>query len=167
LGTGRFVTFDCHHQLPLLASDETALIFLRELQVAKTKYALKLFAFVIMPEHVHLVVHPQKKIELGRVIGELKSLSGRRISDHLRSVNSPLLESLEVLRNRTSKLAIWLRRCYDHNCRTQETVLEKINYVHNNPVKAGLVDDPEEWPWSSYRWYQGKENKVIEIDTLF
>ena len=56
--------------------------------------------------------------------------------------------------------------CYDHNCRTLETVLEKINYCHNNPVRAGLVGDPGDWKWSSYGWYQGDIDVPIIMDKI-
>ncbi len=58
------------------------------------------------------------------------------------------------------------RRGYDHNCRARDTVLEKINYCHNNPVKRGLVSEPGEWRWSSYNWYAGVTDGPIEMDGI-
>ncbi len=70
----------------------------------------------------------------------------------------------QVRRNAKSRFVFWQRRCYDHNCRTVEAVREKIKYCHMNPVKAGLVNDPLDWPWSSYRHYVGRDDAVLEID---
>ena len=58
----------------------------------------------------------------------------------------------------------WQKRCYDHDCRTEETVKEKINSCHKNPVNRGLVNSMEDWIYSSYRWYQGMDNIVFEIN---
>jgi len=64
------------------------------------------------------------------------------------------------------KYALWQRRCYDHNCRTPETVVEKINYCHYNPVVRGLVNSPGEWIWSGYNWYQVNRNVPIKMDGI-
>jgi putative transposase len=69
-----------------------------------------------------------------------------------------------ILQRPDGSPAVWQRRCYDHNCRTPEIVVEKLKYCHDNPVKRGLVNHPEDWPWSSYNWYQGRRDGIFEID---
>lgn len=165
-GTVRFVTFSCHQRLPILGNDTSALIVLRELDSARRKHGFKLFAYVIMPEHVHIVLLPTEKAKLGMIIGELKSLSARVLALQLEGVRSPLLPYLSARRDNRATHTIWLPRCHDHNCRNQETVLEKINYCHFNPVKRKLSDKPEGWKWSSYKWYTGVGDVVIELDTI-
>jgi len=64
------------------------------------------------------------------------------------------------------KYQIFERRCYDHNCRTVEIVKEKILYCHKNPVTRGLVTSPEDWEWSSYRWYQGERDVPLAMDEV-
>jgi len=113
-----------------------------------------------MPEHVHLVLYPRKTIAIGKVIGELKSKSAREMLLLLRRDNSTLLSKLTV----EEKTSFWQKRCYDHNCRTPETVLEKINYCHKNPVIRGLVGEPKDWKWSSCRWYEGMDDIVVDIE---
>ena len=165
-GTVRFLTFSCHRRLPVLSSDTCAHLVLSELDAARNKHGFKLFGFMIMPEHVHLVIYPADGTKLGLVVGEVKSRSARAISSHLQGIKSPLLEGLSATRGNRSSYTIWLPRFYDHNCRNQETVIEKINYCHFNPVKRGLVSRPEDWKWSSYRSYQGATDTVLELDAI-
>ena len=75
-----------------------------------------------------------------------------------------LLPQLQVVRDGIPKRSVWNRRCYDHNCRDRDSVIEKINYCHNNPVKRGPVSEPGQWEWSSYRWYMGCRDVPLAID---
>lgn len=166
LGTARFITLSCHNYLNLFEDDKVKMIFLDCLSQIKHKYSLKLFGYVIMLNHVHLVVYPEKPVKIGRVIGELKSQSARHILNYFREIKSYVLEDLKVLRNGIERIAFWHRRCYDHNCRGMDSVIEKINYCHNNPVKNGLVTDVSEWKWSSYDYYCTDKYELIEIDSM-
>jgi putative transposase len=166
LGTARFVTFSCYNRRSLFTEDERFKIFLDELEEARLKYKFSLLGYVIMPSHIHLVIYPNNVIHLGRVIGEVKSFSASRIGLLLKSQGKYNLVMNEKRRNGERRFVFWHRRCYDHNCRTPETVIEKINYCHMNPVRAGLVDHPSKWSWSSYRWYMGYEDAVIDVDGI-
>ena len=154
LGTARFVTFSCYRRLPCLADFRAKEILAQQLDQARHKHGFKILGYVFMPDHIHLVLHPPEGMRLGLVIREIKSRSARQFF-----AESPVGPS-GVTR------VFWQRRCYDHNCRTPETVREKINYCHNNPVKLGLVSDPSEWMWSSYNWYQGVLDIPLEVDGI-
>ncbi|MCK4605982.1 MAG: transposase, partial [candidate division Zixibacteria bacterium] len=78
LGTARFVTFSCYRQLPALQSDRAKEIFIEQLDAARTKHGFKLLGYVVMPEHVHLVLHPPDGMKLGLVIREIKSRTARK-----------------------------------------------------------------------------------------
>jgi putative transposase len=159
-GHARFVTFCTHRKIPLLTNDllrRTVIDAIREVQ-ASTGFAL--LAYVIMPEHVHLVLVPSDDEKLGAIIGEIKRQSSKRIHQQLIDEQSQLLPRFSVRRNGVSRFAFWQRRCYDHNCRTPESVWRKVRYCHDNPVKRGLVRDPGRWLWSSYAWY------ADDIDSL-
>ena len=162
LGTARFVTSSCCRRLQLLNDNQIRNVFLKYLKGTCNKYSILIFGYVIMPEHVHLVLYPQHEVALAPVIGELKSKSAREILSLVRSGNSRLLEKLTV----TDRQQFWQKRCYDHNCRTSETVKEKIEYCHKNPVTRGLVKSPAEWLYSSSRWYSGMDSVVLEIDCV-
>jgi hypothetical protein len=110
------------------------------------------------------VVVPPEELELGPVIGELKRISAKRIHGLLRAKNANLIKRLIVTRNGRQRFALWQRRCFDHNCRSDESVREKIEYCHNNPVTRGLVSRPGDWHWSSCRWYQGEQDVLLKMD---
>ena len=65
-----------------------------------------------------------------------------------------------------TKPQLWQRRCYDRNCRTPESTREKIEYCHANPVRKGLVSHPWQWQWSSYNWYEGRNDVPIQMDAI-
>lgn len=165
-GTARFITFSCHGRLPLLVYPGAPNMVLQELNVVRLKYRLEVYGYVIMPEHVHLVIFPQESVPLGRAIGEVKSKSAIRLIAKMKERGSPHLQALRVSRTNGAEYAFWLPRCYDHNCRDQANVLEKINYCHWNPVKRELVTKPEGWQWSSFGWYEGEAKCPLILDTL-
>jgi putative transposase len=65
-----------------------------------------------------------------------------------------------------STCRVWQRRYYPFNIYTQRRRLEKLNYMHNNPVKRGLVSSPDQWPWSSFRFYHLNDCTVLAMDRL-
>lgn len=153
-GTARFVTFSTYKRIRALEDDRLKQILIDELIELRNKHKVKILGYVIMPDHVHLVLDPPDGVELGRLIGQLKSKSARRYFE-LRSDMS-----------RSVPKVLWLRRCYDHNCRDTDSVVEKIRYCHNNPLKKRLEVEPGQWKWSSYRWYQGNRDVPLEIDGI-
>jgi len=113
-----------------------------------------------MPEHVHLVLHPPEHMKLGSWIRELKSRSARSIFNK----GHPRERTLRIGEGDGRRRVFWQLRCYDHNCRTDKTVREKIEYCHRNPVTRGLVDFAGEWKWSSFNWHDGVTDVPIKMD---
>ena len=140
--------------------------FLNVLDSVRNARDLCLLGYVVMPNHVHLVLWPPDGLRLGRVIGELKSRTARRILSCVRTEGLFRADRLVQGAGEDASMVFWQRRCYDHNCRTPETVREKIEYCHKNPVRAGLVSEPGQWRWSSYNWYLGERDVPIRIDTF-
>jgi len=165
-GTARAVNFSCYHRHRLLTDEPAIRIFLNECDAMRKHYDIAIVGYVIMPSHVHLVLVPRDHVNLGHAIGELKSRSARRILALWRELQAPVLGRLLVRRRGIEQLVFWQGRCYDHNCWKLDGVREMIQYCHLNPVKAGLVADPGDWPWSSYRWYNDLPGIVLEIDGI-
>jgi putative transposase len=163
LGTARFVTFSCYRRRPLLEDMNARKIIIAELARLRQDRNIKLIAYVIMPEHMHLVVLPPEGLKLGPAIGIFKTRTAHAILDFWRSDQQ---QRGRIVKRESGDAAVWQRRCYDHNCRTPDTVLEKVRYCHNNPVTRRLVERPEDWPWSSCRWYLGHREGVLEIDGI-
>jgi len=166
LGTARFITFSCYRRYPVFRNVSAAEIFINHLSALRIKYKIKIHGYVVMPEHIHLVLHPPDSVKLGLVIGQLKARSALNILASWRGELLQIPQELCLPDNHRANHAIWQRRCYDHNCRTSATVREKINYCHNNPVQRGLVKEPGEWRWSSYGAYRGEGEVPLEIDPI-
>ena len=156
-GTARFVTFTCYRRYRYLCDSESRQAVLVELARLRSDHGIRILGWVLMPEHVHLVLLPPDNLTLGAAIGQLKARSARAIIG--------LRESRGLVLTRPDGYhGVWQRRFYDRNCRTPEEAREKIDYCHKNPVHRGLVSQPGDWPWSSYNWYAGSGNVLLEID---
>ncbi|MDD3730786.1 MAG: transposase [candidate division Zixibacteria bacterium] len=97
-------------------------LFIKYLDSVRLKYGFQIYGYAVMPEHIHLVICPRQTMQLGLVIREIKSKMAREYFVQ-RGLNT--LEGHHVF---------WQKRCYEHNCRSWESVIEKINYCHMNPV---------------------------------
>jgi REP element-mobilizing transposase RayT len=119
-----------------------------------------------MPEHLHLLLLPPDAWQLGIEIGKLKSrIASRLIVEQPDSLAS-FLDQLEIVKDYRRRLAVWTPRRFDRNLRHEDAVRTRIDYCHANPVKRGLVTDPGDWVWSSYRWYEGMKDVPLEMDEL-
>ena len=163
-GHARFVTFCIHHSLPILTNDPFRRIVVDAIDKSRAAHGFEMLAYVIMPEHVHLVLWPPEIMKLGTVVGEIKRYAAKEILNNLSRADGLLLERLTVTRDSVERRVLWQRRCYDHNCRTEKAVWEKVNYCHQNPVKRGLVQSAEDWEWSSYRWYDAYREVPLQMD---
>ncbi len=143
LGHHHFVTFSCHQRQPFLAVPAAREIFEASLEAMRRKYRFNIDSYVVMPEHVHLLVSEPQVATLSVALQALK------ISVSRRSTPRPF----------------WMPRFYDFNVFTDEKMLEKRRYMHCNPVARGLVKYPRDWVWSSYcHWATGQEG-VVEIES--
>ena len=122
LGTIRFITFSCHRRLQLLMDDYIRMIIIENLKQIREKYRIKLYGYVIMPEHIHLVIYPPGKEKVGLIIGELKSNSAYYALGYMKKYGDTLLNKLTAVKDGKPKLSFWQKRCYDHNCRSIDTV---------------------------------------------
>ena len=123
LGTGRFVTFSTYRRHQLLKRNAIASLFVKALDQIRSRHTLRLWGYVVMPDHVHLVMLPCENkggVSLGRIVGELKSVSARAILTYLRTEKKIDLGNLT---RSDESISFWQRRCYDHNCRSSEIVV--------------------------------------------
>ena len=150
------LTFSCHSRMPLLTNDAWREMLCRSIDTAIDRWQFRLVAFVLMPEHVHLLVYPtETPIKIDRLLSAIKQPYSVRIKRLLEAARSPLLERLTV-QERPGKTAFryWQEGPgYDRNLSTERIVLAAIDYIHNNPVRRRLVAEATQWKWSSARWY--------------
>jgi putative transposase len=113
-----------------------------------------------MPEHFHLLVSEPNRKNLSDVMHALKLSFSRRVIEQQRRKHSPAQPIL------FAKLPhrIWQARFYDFNVCTDRKRIEKLRYLHRNPVKRGLVASPELWCWSSYREYAFGETGRVRLN---
>lgn len=154
-GHVHFLTFSCYRKLPLLTNELWREWLALGVRRACIQHNYALWAYVFMPEHVHLLVHPRnEKYDLSKFRQSLKQGVSQRIIHSLQKNRAPLLEKLRV-QERPGK---WCYRFwqegpgYDKNIWDMETAVEKANYCHSNPVARQLAQSPDKWKWSSYRW---------------
>jgi putative transposase len=162
----RFLTFSCAHRLPLFSNDAIKRAFLEQINKARKATHFKLLAWVIMPEHVHLVIVPKlTEYPVAEVESALKSQFARSVIRRWKALRAPVLSRL---RTNDGTFHFWLAGGgYDRNLRDEGELWEKINYVHANPATRGLVASPTDYPWSSARWYAGFHgDALLEIDAL-
>ena len=147
----RYLTFSCAGRLPLFHDDMCKRVFLERLAAARIRYEFRLFAWVVMPEHIHLLILPKlPEWPVDRVLWGLKRGVSQRILNEWRR-NAP--KKIDRLLKRTGDTRFWLRGGgYDRNIWDSPELPEKIEYTHNNPVRRGLVERPEDWAWSSAGW---------------
>ncbi len=165
LHDAHFLTFSCYQQRPFFKSDRTCHWFLESLDSGRTKNPFDLWAYVIMPEHVHLVLQPHEGTQISRILQSVKLSVTRKAVNWIKK-NGGSLKQMEDLRpDGRVGLRFWQRGGgYDRNLRSVNDVHEKIAYIHNNPVRRGLAERPEDWQWSSFASHQNETNSLIKID---
>ncbi|ADV81227.1 REP-associated tyrosine transposase [Terriglobus saanensis] len=142
-GHDHFLTFNCYGRRPYLSSDSACSLFEDALERMRIRYAFQVYGYVVMPEHVHLLVDEPKNGTLDEAI------KGIKLSVTLRSRQRPF----------------WLPRYHDFNIFTVTKFREKLRYLHRNPVVRGLVSEPEEWGASSYLHYLNGVRGRVEISS--
>ncbi len=142
-GDMHFFTFSCYRRLPYLATPEAKYLFEDALERIRKKYKFVVAGYVVMPKHIHLLVNEPARSSLDQAIKSIK------LSVALRRHERPF----------------WQARYYDFNVFTEEKRVEKLRYMHRNPVKRGLVEKPEQWAWSSYRHYATGQVGAVEIES--
>jgi putative transposase len=164
------LTFSCFGRRPFFSGKRSPRWFLEVLNAARQRVRFDLWAFVIMPEHVHLVLLPAPGVLIRQILWQIKRPMTERVLNWVRRTDPRFLSQMAD-RQPNGKLTyrFWQRGGgYDRNLRTAQETHEKIKYTHDNPVRRGLVEKSEDWPWSSARaWLEGTGNPLrLDLDSL-
>ncbi len=156
-----FMTTSCYQRRPLLGSCGNRDLFPEVLERVRRRYYFVVAGYVVMPEHVHLLLGEPERGNPSVVMQAIKQEFARRLLRKLRSTVDP----------RQGKLAwsaslkeehVWQHRFYDFVVFTEKKRVEKLRYMHRNPVKRGLVLEPQQWRWSSFGNYaEGWQGPVL------
>ena len=156
-----FMTCTVNSWLPIFTRQETADIILDSWRFLQRERQFKLFAYVILENHLHLIASAP---EPSPVMQSFKSFTARQIVDLLEDRRSEtLLRQLRAtkLNHKTeSEYQIWQEGSHPQQIQNDEIMWQKIEYIHNNPVARGFVDDPIHWRWSSARNYAGQPGLI-------
>jgi putative transposase len=146
-----FITTSCFQRLPVLGIAASRDLFLQVLEQARRRYRFVVVGYVVMPEHLHLLLSEPERADLSMVMQVLKQGFARRLLCQLRRSGDRVPGELcKLILNQQH---VWQRRFYDFAVCSAEKRQEKLHYIHQNPVRRGLVLEPEQWPWSSARDY--------------
>ena len=163
LGDLHFVTFSCYRRLPLLGSARRRDLFLRRLEKVRVRYEMVVVGYVAMPEHVHLLVSEPLRQNLSVAVKALKQGMARRV---LGSSKPREQQQTELFPRENMPGRFWQARFYDFNVWSAKKRIEKLRYIHRNPVTRGLVRSPEQWRWSSFRSYAYGEPGPVRINAM-
>ena len=166
--TFHYVTLVTYNRVPVFSSDIACEIFIEVLSEVREKFPYKLIGCVLMPDHVHAIVNNQIST-ISEWLHRVRGLSARRILAWLRQDGHlPSLRRLTLTspQKRNHRHAVWQKDPSVIDLWSPKFVRQKLNYLHLNPVRAGLCKHPADWKWSSFRAYLPHEpgDVPIEID---
>jgi putative transposase len=164
-GDLHFVTFSCYRRRPLLGTARARDRFVKILDEVRRRHGFHLIGYVVMPEHVHLLISEGAKKNPSKILQVLKQKVARGLLKKRRQASSAQL-SLPFDGWQTQGAHFWQRRFYDFNVWSDKKLKEKLEYMHANPIQRRLVQHPKDWPWSSWAHYAGKGDARIRIDSM-
>ena len=157
-GHFHYLTFSCYRRRNLLSDNlhKKIVIGIMGTQLAKQKGGC--IGFVVMPDHVHTIVRFDHPGQVSHFMKQWKQMSSRRIKKNMRDNYRSYTLGFQV------EDPVWQRRYYDFNIYSERKMLEKLDYMHGNPVRAGMVRKPEDWYYGSARWYELGKSVGVKID---
>ena len=154
-GALHFVTGNVQKRLPIFRKEINCRAFLEELQKLKTRRECKLIAFVVMPDHLHFIVNPRDG-EVREWTGALKSNSAKHLIK---------LAPKDFFRQTDGENQVWQESFKALPLWSNWMIWQKINYIHNNPLKAGLINSAKDYQWTSFRaFYLEEADALLQID---
>jgi putative transposase len=160
-----FITFSCYRQLPLLGTVHARNLFVEELGKVRERFGFLLVGYVVMPNHVHLLMSEPREGTPSTVLQLLKQRISRKMRKQ-QHTESKAQSGLTFSKPEKELPAFWQPRFYDFNVYSYEKQKEKLDYMHANPVTRGLAENPEEWIWSSFSFYAKDETGLLRIDPV-
>ncbi len=166
-GHAHFLTYSCYHRLPLLTRDRVRRWVVDAFEATRRDLDVELWAYVIMPEHVHVLLCPHEAdYEMRRILVGLKrpvSDAAREYLEHME--DDKWLDRLSVEYPSRRVFRFWQPGGgFDRNIFREKAVPAIMDYIHANPVRRGLVEQPTDWPWSSARFWENRSDVPIRMD---
>jgi putative transposase len=157
-------------RLPVFRTDEIKLVTCAAIDEARRSGQFALYAYVIMPDHFHVITN--SGLSPSRTLQFLNGITGRRVIDYLKEHNfeSSLMKLRHETRRREYSYSLWDHHPDARLLLTENMLMQRVHYTHNNPVRGGLVSRPEDYRWSSVRCWNGNmrddEPLMMDIDQI-
>jgi len=161
-----FITAVAKNRLPVFQSDALKIITCGAIDEARTSCGFLLFAYVMMPDHFHVVTDSPRKSST--VLQFIKGIISRRVLGYLKEMKYET--SLRKLEHddwkRNHRYSLWQHDSDVFSIVSESTFMQKVNYIHQNPVRAGLVERAEDYRWSSARAWSKcpNEDEPLKVD---
>lgn len=165
-----FITTTLSGFVELFNQDGYAEIVIRNLNFYREKFEFKLLAYVIMPQHLHLIIMPGSNGDISEIMRDFKKHTAKEIIQLLEVEER--FDILGVFHGKAQRYhykedreyQVWEDRFDDVALYSDKVFRTKLDYIRNNPVKAGLVDSPSDYPYSSARNYDSGDHSIIRVD---
>jgi putative transposase len=165
-----FITLNTKNRLPVFRKDEIKKVLCDAMDEARKSAGLLLFAYVIMLDHLHVITDQPKRIS--EVLRVLKGITARRVIDYLkeRDYGTSLAKLQHEVRDRNYRYSLWQTEKNVFPIFSEALFMQKVNYIHNNPVRAGIVQRAIDYRWSSARTWQrcplDDEPLLMDVDRI-
>ncbi len=162
-----YITINIYKQLNLFIRPSFIMPIYDSLNFYRYKQAYKILGYVIMPDHIHLLIWPCGKATIADIMRDFKTFTAKRIIKQAEvEKRQDLLTTFQKagLQTKRSNNKVWQDSYWDKLVFTEKILRQKLNYIHRNPIRAGFVDDVAVYPYSSYQNYEFDTNTLIEID---
>ena len=173
-GHVHFWTISCYRRLPFFMHEAVRAIVVEGLGMMKARFGICLIGYVVMPDHMHVIVYPHAQgadhpVPISRLLHAFKKhvgFHGKGILRNLWREHGRLWTRglNEWAHGALGAQSIWTTRGHDFNIDRHETLLTKLDYCHKNPITRGLAERAEDWPWSSFRYYEMGDDSVLSMD---
>ncbi len=159
-----FITGATYRRIPVFRIREHCEIFLENLHFYRKKYQFDVMGYVILPDHYHLLLAMPEGASLPDMLRDFKSAVGRQVVDTLKKNRKErLLHHLSApqfpRRRKDARFRVLQADNYIKRVFSETFFRQKLDYIHANPVREGLAQNPADYPYSSARWYAGREEE--------
>jgi putative transposase len=162
-----YFTSVTNHRLPVFRTDKIKEIVCQAINEARNSSEILIFAYVIMPDHFHLITN--SKLKPSNILRYLNGVTARRVIDYLKENNFifPLDKLKQFEKKRCYKYSLWEHHSDTFTITSESMFMQKVNYIHLNPVRAELVKTMDDYLYSSVRIWKRKpfETEPLEINT--
>ena len=160
-----FISTTIINFIKIFTTDRYCDILIDNIKHYQKRYEFEILAYCIMPSHFHWIINTNTlKGNVSAIMRDIKKYSSWEILEQLRADQSPLLMKFQTKSLPGQKYQFWMHRFDDLVIRNQKMLWNEIRYIHNNPVKAGIVNRPEDYKYSSARNYLFDDHSVLVVE---